>query len=84
MTRATKTFFGAAIGAAAVAFFATSAVADVACSGDVCWHVKERYKYPAESHVVIHEDSWKPGPSIKFHEHEGRGYWRGETWVDIK
>ena len=84
MTRATKTLFGAAIGAAVLALSAMSASAEVACSGNVCWHVKERYAYPPESRVIIHEDSWKAGPSIRFREHEGRGYWRGESWVDIK
>ena len=84
MTRATKTLFGAAIGGVALALSAATASADVACSGDVCWHVKERYTYPAESRVIVHEDSWKPGPAIRFREHEGRGYWKGETWVEIK
>lgn len=33
--------------------------------------------------VVVHEDDWKWGPSEKytFREHEGRGYWRGDTWT---
>jgi hypothetical protein len=83
MTRATKTLLGTAIGAAALALSAASASALVACNGDVCWHVKERYTYPAESKVIIREDSWKPGPSIRFREREGRGYWRGDTWVDF-
>jgi hypothetical protein len=34
--------------------------------------------------VIIREDSWKPGPTIKFREHEGRGYWKGDSWVEIK
>jgi hypothetical protein len=84
MTRATKTLLGTAIGAAALALSAASASAAIACSGDVCWHVKERYNYPPESKVIIREDSWKPGPTIKFREHEGRGYWKGDSWVEIK
>jgi len=84
MTRATKTFLGAAVGGAVLVLFAGNAFAEVACSGDVCWHVKEKYKYPSESRVIIHEDSWKAGPKIRFREHEGRGYWRGDDWVDIK
>ena len=83
MTRATKTLLGSAIGAAVLALSAASASADVACIGDTCWHVKERYTYPAESKVIIREDSWKPGPKIRFREHEGRGDWRGSTWVDF-
>ncbi len=84
MTRATKTLLGAAIGGGVLALSALSASADVACSGDVCWHVKERYTYPPDSRVIVHEDSWRPGPTIKFREHEGRGYWKGDSWVDIK
>ena len=84
MNRATKTVLGATIGAVALALSAGSASADIACSGDVCWHVKEKYTYPTESRVVVHEDSWKAGPKVRFHEHEGRGYWKGETWIDIK
>jgi hypothetical protein len=47
----------------------------------VCWHSKEKYTYPAESKVIVREDSWKAGPEIKFREHEGRGYWKGEDWT---
>ena len=83
MTRATKTLLGTAIGAAALALSAAGASAEIACSGNVCWHVKERYTYPRESKVIIREDRWKPGPSIRFREHEGRGYWRGGAWVDF-
>ena len=84
MTRATKMLIAAACGGACLALSALTASAEVACSGDVCWHVKERYNYPAESKVIIREDSWKPGPKVKFREHEGRGYWKGDNWVDIK
>jgi len=83
MTRASKTLLGTAIGAAALALSAASASADIACNGDVCWHVKERYTYPSESKVIIREDKWKPGPKVQFREHEGRGYWRSGVWVDF-
>jgi hypothetical protein len=83
MTRTTKTLLSTAIGGAALALSAASASAGVACIGDVCWHTTERYTYPAESKVIIREDSWKPGPKVKFREHPGRGYWKGETWVDF-
>jgi hypothetical protein len=61
-------------GAGALAFSALSAGV---CSGNVCWHVKEKYDYPPTADVVVHEDSWKAGPDITFREHEGRGYWKG-------
>jgi hypothetical protein len=32
--------------------------------------------------VVVHEDTWKAGPTVKFREHEGRGYWRGDHWTN--
>jgi hypothetical protein len=84
MTRATKMLLVTVCGGAALALSGLTASAEVACSGDVCWHVKDKYAYPAESKVIIHEDAWKAGPKVRFREHEGRGYWRGETWVDIK
>ena len=84
MTRATKTILGTMIGSVALALSAVSASALVACNGDgVCWHVKERYTYPAESKVIIREENWKPSPNVKFREREGRGYWRGDSWVDF-
>ena len=54
----------------------------VACSGNVCWHTTERYDYPADARVTLHERAWTPGPGITFREHTGRGYWRDENWVE--
>jgi len=73
--------------AAAVGFIAASAVgasAAVVCSGPVCWHTTERYEYPADSRVVVHEDTWKPTADahVTFREHPGRGYWREDKWVE--
>ena len=25
----------------------------------------------------------RPGPSVTFREHEGRGYWRGDSWETL-
>jgi hypothetical protein len=79
----TKAVAGAAIGVGVLAASAVSASAAIVCSGNVCWHTHERYEYPATAGVVVHEDDWKWGPSEKFtfREHEGRGYWRGDTWT---
>lgn len=77
-----KALLVAAMGAAAVGFSAVNASADIACTGEVCWHAHEKYTYPPEARVTIHEDSWKAGPSVKFREHTGRGYWAGETWKE--
>ena len=54
----------------------------VVCTGNTCWHTTEKYDYPPDARVTIHEDTWKPGPSVTFREHTGRGYWAGETWKE--
>lgn len=64
----------ASIGACVLAFSAVNASAAIVCNGNVCWHVHETYSYPPDARVIIHGDDWTPGPSITFHEHEGRGY----------
>src|SRR5450759_4227784 len=81
MTALSKSLAGAVIGAGILAFSAVSASAGIACVGLVCWHTQSTYEYPSESRVVVHEDSWKWGPSEKysFREHEGRGYWKGDS-----
>ena len=78
-----KYLFATATGATLLVFSAVSASAAIACSGNVCWHVKEKYTYPAESKVIIHEDSWKPASGVTIREHEGRGYWKGDVWTDF-
>ena len=69
---------------AALAASPIPASAEIVCSGNVCWHVKERLAYPPESKVIIHEDSWRAPPAEKyeFREHEGRGYWREGKWIE--
>jgi hypothetical protein len=82
MTTIRKALIGTLLGASALAFTAASASAAIVCTGNTCWHVKERYQYPPSANVIIHEDSWKAGPTIKFREHEGRGYWSGDRWTE--
>jgi hypothetical protein len=81
MTTLRKALLGAIAGAGALAFSAVGASAAIVCSGNVCWHVKEKYEYPPTAGVVIHEDAWAPGPGVTFREHEGRGFWKGEVWT---
>ena len=81
MHATTKALLGTAIGAGALALSALTATADIACNGNVCWHVQERHVYPRESRVIVHRDDWRPGPRIELREHEGRGYWRNGVWV---
>jgi hypothetical protein len=79
-----KTVLGAAFVSAMLATSATSASATIVCSGNVCWHTHEAYEYPPEAKVIVHEDNWRWGPSdhYTFREHEGRGYWRGDSWTN--
>ena len=84
MTRLGKTLIGAALGGGVLAFSGMSASAAIVCNGDVCWHVHSTYEYPGDAHVVVHPDTWRWGPRehFAFREHEGRGYWRGERWIE--
>jgi hypothetical protein len=78
-----KALTTAAAGAAFLAMSALSASAAIVCSGNVCWHAREAYSYPPEARVIVHDDGWRSGPREKFvfREHEGRGYWHGDTWT---
>ncbi len=82
MATLSKTVLATAIAIGALALSSVGASAAIACRGDVCWHVREHYRYPARERIVIHEDNWRPRGHITFREHEGRGYWRGDTWVE--
>jgi len=84
MTSLSKTLLGATAGLGLLALSAASASADVVCSGNVCWHTHETYTYPPEARIIVHPDSWRWGPREHFswREHEGRGYWRGEEWIE--
>ncbi len=84
MTRVSKSLLGAVVGAGVLAFSALSASAAVVCTGDVCWHTHESYVYPPDARVIIHPDDWRWGPGEHFawREHEGRGYWRGDRWIE--
>jgi hypothetical protein len=84
MKPANKVLAIAGVGASILAFSAVSASAEIVCSGDVCWHVNERYEYPPAARVIIHPDDWRWGPSERYtwREHEGRGYWNGERWSE--
>ena len=82
--RLISTLASAPVAAALLAGSAVSASAAVACSGNVCWHTHERYTYPRDSGVTVHEDNWRWGPNehYTFREHEGRGYWHGDRWTE--
>ena len=76
-----KYFFATAAGAVLLAFSAVNASAAYACNGNVCWTVKEKYTYPADSKVVVREETWKPSAEITIREPgAGRGYYVGSEW----
>jgi hypothetical protein len=79
-----KTLIGTAMGAGFLALTTMGASAAIACSGNVCWHTQERFAYPPQARVIVHEDDWRWGPNERFtfREHEGRGYWRGNSWTE--
>jgi hypothetical protein len=84
MKSLSKIALGAMVSASLLALSAASASAAIVCSGDVCWHTHESYRYPGEAHVIIHPDGWRWGPTERYswREHEGRGYWHGGDWRD--
>jgi len=76
-----KYLFATAAGAILLVSSAVNASAAYACNGNVCWVVKEKYTYPAESKVIVREDSWKPSADITIREERpGRGYYVGSEW----
>jgi len=76
-----KVILGAAAGAGVLALTAVNASAAIACNGNVCWHTHESYHYPHGAHIVVHPDHWRWGPKVTIREHEGRGYWHGNSWT---
>ena len=78
-----KVLIGAAMGAVCLAFSSMSASAAIVCAGPVCWHTHEAYEYPSDARVIVHPDTWRWGERDHYawREHEGRGYWRGDSWV---
>ncbi len=85
MTPIRKSLISSAIGAAVLALSAAGASAAVVCSGNVCWHTHEAYTYPPSARIIIHPDNWQWTPSDHYlwREHEGRGYWDGDSWVEF-
>lgn len=73
------------LGVGAWSYANVPASAAIVCSGDACWHAREVYEYPAEAHVIVHPDDWSWGGETRYRwrEHEGRGYWHGDSWEDF-
>jgi hypothetical protein len=75
---------GAIVGVGVLALSAMSASAAIVCSGRVCWHTTQDYDFPRGARVIVHPDDWRWGAREHFawREHEGRGYWRGNRWME--
>lgn len=84
----TNAALAALLSVGGLAVTATSASAEIVCNelGD-CWHVRDHYTYPDNVRIVVHPDDWKwdvaPDATVhyRWHEHDGRGYWRDGVWV---
>jgi hypothetical protein len=84
MKLASKLAAVALLGTASLGLGATAASAEIVCNGEgACWHVRDHYVYQPEWGVVVHPDTWTWGANEHYawHEHAGRGYWRGGAWV---
>jgi hypothetical protein len=73
-------------GASVIGFAATAASAEIVCNqANECWHVRghHHYDYKPEWNVTVHPNNWRWGHDehYKWHEHEGRGYWRDGVWI---
>lgn len=79
-----KNVLGPAVIAASLAASATTASAYVVCNrAGECWHVHDRYDYPAAAGVVVHDDGWvfdRPGYYHWAKDRPGRGYWDHGHW----
>jgi hypothetical protein len=74
------------VGASALALSATAASAAIVCNDDgECWHAK-RSDFKPELRLHVHPDNWRWGGKehYRWREHEGHGYWRGGSWVEIR
>lgn len=75
----------AMIGGVALTSWTIGASAAVVCNEDGdCWHTTSTYTYPSDAGVVVHPEGWMWGSNEKhkWHEHEGKGYWRKGEWRD--
>lgn len=71
------------VGVTGVALAPATASASIACNAEhECWHTTENLTYPKG--ITVHDDNWKwRGKRYHWHEHDGRGYWKGGVWVTL-
>ena len=81
-----KLILATIIGAGALAATATTASAEIVCNREgECWHVREHYDYQPTIGLIVHDDNWRWGDRdhYRWHEHDGRGYWKGGVWIQF-
>jgi hypothetical protein len=82
----TQMTFAALVGASALLLAATTASARIVCNSDGdCWHTHADYNYEPAFDLTIHPDDWKwkEGEHHAWREHEGKGYWKGDSWREF-
>ena len=73
--------------ACALILGASAASAEIVCNHEGgCWHVKDHGWIKPEHGLIVHPDSWKwaEHEHYRWREHEGRGYWQGDRWVEVR
>jgi len=79
---------GLALSAAALMLSATVGSAAVVCNEDGdCWRVtgQPRFEPSLKLRIMPDEWRWKEGERYRWREPgPGRGYWRGERWIEIE
>ncbi len=72
-----------AVAAAGLLASATSASAYIACNRfHQCWHVHNRYNYPATVGITLHPNTWRwNGSGYRWtRDRDDRGYWYHGGW----
>ena len=76
--------FAAVLGVSAVTLISARASAAVVCNEDGdCWHTQTEYQYQPEFGLTVHPQDWKWKENEKhaWREHDGKGYWKGGSWM---
>jgi hypothetical protein len=75
-----------AVATAGIVAVTGSVSARVVCNEDGdCWHSQSVEVFPPALGLTIHENNdwkWADGDKHRWHEHEGKGYWKKDKWQD--
>ena len=78
MTSLSKTLIGAALVRQRLGFFGNDRLGRGRLHRQHLLARHRKIRLSAGCPCDLHEDTWKPGPSITFREHTGRGYWQAK------